>query len=79
LRDNHNIYDFFLKQSNVYPRRNPFIFESDANPLKLIDFLSETEDNAFWETFPFLKGVFLIIGFHLDFKFKYILKLRVQM
>ena len=55
MRDNHNVYDFFMKQANVYPRRNPYIFESDANPLKLIDFLSGIPDKDFLEKVPFLR------------------------
>ena len=40
LSDKMNILDYFMAQSNVQKRRNPFIFQSESNPLKFISFFS---------------------------------------
>ncbi|KAI8609608.1 UDP-glucose:glycoprotein glucosyltransferase-domain-containing protein, partial [Chytriomyces sp. MP71] len=37
LREKDDIYEYFMKQPNVHPRRNPYIFASDDQPLTFVN------------------------------------------
>ncbi|KAJ3079110.1 hypothetical protein HK102_004021, partial [Quaeritorhiza haematococci] len=52
ISDSDNIYDYFFSLSNVYSRRNPLIFVSDSQPLKMIS--PEVRIPASVDGFPYL-------------------------
>ncbi|KAJ3197752.1 hypothetical protein HDU82_001379, partial [Entophlyctis luteolus] len=42
VKEKQNLYDFFMTLPNVLSRRNPYIFTSDENRLRFINFMSNS-------------------------------------
>ncbi|KAF9098169.1 hypothetical protein BGX29_007755 [Mortierella sp. GBA35] len=53
LASDANVYDYLLSLPSVHARRNPYIFESDDNPLKMVD-LVQSQSRPFVDTLSYI-------------------------
>ncbi|KAJ3026274.1 UNVERIFIED_CONTAM: hypothetical protein HDU68_005940, partial [Siphonaria sp. JEL0065] len=54
VNDKQSVYDFFMSQSNVHQRRNPYIFPSEDHPLKFVDLLGNNVDNGVLDSLAYV-------------------------
>lgn len=55
LTPDANIYDYVLSLPSVHARRNPYIFVSDENPLKMVD-LVQGQSHPFVDTLSYISS-----------------------
>jgi len=44
--DHTNIFEYFMTLPNVPSRRNPYVFVSDSQPLKVMSLINEKNGNS---------------------------------
>ncbi|KAI1306453.1 hypothetical protein EDD11_004745 [Mortierella claussenii] len=53
LSDNDNVYDYLMTLPSAHSRRNPYIFDSDDSPIKIVD-LVQGEERPFIDTLSYI-------------------------